>query len=485
MTVDGAHHRAGQSTNGTDASRREQLPQVGIVDFSFYTSIHNTMDMSPNYNASPRPDRFIPARSDMDVDMCHHLLTKEYGESSNTSSGSSTPTLYKNLAKSLFKGKSQEKILAFKQKAPAPSESTEQDMKVLYSCTRKPTKTRKTTRVIPTSAETVLDAPGLEDNFYLNLLDWSCNNQVAIALQNQVFLWNGSDGSISEIECTAPGTLVTSVAWSQDGKHLAVGTGDSVVQLWDASRASCLRTLKGHAARVGALSWNTAYLSSGSLDNSIHHHDVRIRAHQVSELEGHTGEVCGLKWSPNGEQLASGGNDNLLKIWDVRQGGLASPRLLHSLTSHTAAVKAMAWAPFQSNLLATGGGTGDRHLRFWNTNTGAELDSVDTGSQVCSLQWANNGSKELVSSHGYSRNQLCVWRYPSLVKLSDDLVGHKSRVLHMALSPDGTTCATAAGDETLRFWKVFEPVATAKKKSLSSSRRPGSSTRRLNSRNIR
>ena len=95
---------------------------------------------------------------------------------------------------------------------------------------------------------------------------------------------------------------------------------------------------------------------------------------------GHQQEVCGLKWSPSGNQLASGGNDNLLHIW---QAGRAAP--LHSLTGHQAAVKALAWCPFQSNLLATGGGTADRSIKFWNTHTGALLNSIDTGSQACPL----------------------------------------------------------------------------------------------------
>ncbi len=87
-------------------------------------------------------------------------------------------------------------------------------------------------------------------------------------------------------------------------------------------------------------------------------------------------QVCGLKWSPSGTQLASGGNDNLLCIWD------ASFNLQHRIAAHTAAVKALAWCPFQSNLLASGGGTADRCIRFWNTLTGATLNSIDTGSQV-------------------------------------------------------------------------------------------------------
>jgi len=72
---------------------------------------------------------------------------------------------------------------------------------------------------------------------------------------------------------------------------------------------------------------------------------------------------------------------------------------------------------------------------------------------VCALQWSAH-DKELVSSHGYSHNQLILWKYPSMVKVAE-LTGHTSRVLHMAQSPDGTTVVSAAADETLRFWKIL------------------------------
>lgn len=52
------------------------------------------------------------------------------------------------------------------------------------------------------------------------------------------------------------------------------------------------------------------------------------------------------------------------------------------LTEHTAAVKAIAWSPHQSGLLASGGGTADRCIRFWNTSNGNQINSIDTGSQV-------------------------------------------------------------------------------------------------------
>jgi cell division cycle protein 20 (cofactor of APC complex) len=201
-------------------------------------------------------------------------------------------------------------------------------------------------------------------------------------------------------------------------------------------------------------------LSSGSRDSNIFHHDVRLPQHHTSTLRGHSQEVCGLKWSTDGTQLASGGNDNLLHIWDASATGHnVAPRFV--LDAHQAAVKALAWCPWQDHLLASGGGTADRMLRFWNTQTGQCVNSIDTQSQVCAVVW-NPHERELVTSHGFSQNQLCVWKYPSLVKMAE-LTGHTSRVLHLGLSPDGTTVVSGAGDESLRFWKVFqEPEKPAK-----------------------
>ena len=160
-----------------------------------------------------------------------------------------------------------------------------------------------------------------------------------------------------------------------------------------------------------------------------------------------------------------------------------------------------------AGLLASGGGTADRCIRFWNTLTGSPLNCIDTGSQVrslppfsqaraqlcadklaarclpcalcaiavfaaacsrsllssppalpyplqvCNLMWSKN-INEVVSTHGYSLNQIIVWRYPSMAKVST-LTGHTLRVLYLAMSPDGQTIVTGAGDETLRFWNVF------------------------------
>lgn len=252
---------------------------------------------------------------------------------------------------------------------------------------------------------------------------------------------------------STPGNYISSVAWIQDASHIAIGTADNTVQLWDASAGRQVRAMRGHSARVGALAWNQHILASGSKDNTVLIHDVRIQNHVVGRMSQHEQEVCGLAWSPDGSYLASGANDNTLCIMDGANVHSMDIAPKHVLREHTAAVKALAWSPHERNLLATGGGTTDRCIKFWNAGTGSLINSIDTGSQVCALQWSPF-EKELLSSHGYAENQLCLWKYPTLAKVKE-LKGHSSRVLHMATSPDGSLVCSGAADETLRFWSIF------------------------------
>lgn len=163
--------------------------------------------------------------------------------------------------------------------------------------------------------------------------------------------------------------------------------------------------------------------------------------------------MCGLKWSFDNSLLASGGNDNKLFLWSARS---AAP--ISKFSSHCAAVKALAWSPHNHGVLASGGGSADKTIKFWNTLDGSLLDSIDTGSQVCNLMFSKN-TKEIVSTHGYSNNEITIWKYPSLQKTAT-LTGHSSRVLFLAMSPSGETIVTGAGDETLRFWNAFPSKAS-------------------------
>ena len=137
---------------------------------------------------------------------------------------------------------------------------------------------------------------------------------------------------------------------------------------------------------------------SGSRSSAIHHHDVRVAQHLIGSAQGHTQEVCGLQWSPDGKYLASGGNDNVLNIWSNDMSESSQP--LHSFNQHQAAVKALAWCPWQPSLLASGGGTADRCIKIWNCNSGVCLNSVDTKSQARGLLHCHYSTVVLVHRPG-------------------------------------------------------------------------------------
>ena len=315
------------------------------------------------------------------------------------------------------------RILSFKDKAPAPKGDTVNNLKVLYSmstASKSTTSSKLVNRQIPSAPSRILDAPDLLDDYYINLLSWSDTNFLAVALGQTVHLWNASSGEVHELcslEDDAVDSYVSSVSWVQEGgAHLAIGTSAGTTQLWDVQACKQLRSMDGHTDRVGSLSWNRHILSTGGRDTVVVNHDVRIAKHKVATLSSHSQEVCGLAWSPDGTTLASGGNDNTLCLWDTATSSTSRPRF--SLTDHQAAVKALAWSPHERSLLASGGGTADRTIKFWNSHSGALLNSIDTGSQVCALQW-NPHEKEILSSHGFAQNQLSLWKYPSMAKIKD------------------------------------------------------------------
>ncbi|KDO57689.1 hypothetical protein CISIN_1g019847mg [Citrus sinensis] len=307
----------------------------------------------------------------------------------------------------------------------------------------------------------ILDAPYLMEDYYSKVIDWGRNNVLAVALGPVLFLWKWENGKVKKL-LQVPGEddYPTSVSWSHDAKTLAVGYMDSKLQLWDAETSKLVRNLEGHHRRVATSSWNHwngHILTSGSKDKSIINHDVRVSNNVTSCIKAHSGEVCGLKWSNEGNLLASGGDDNVVRIWE--RSKMSSSKSLHRFTDHCGGVKALAWSPHQVNVLATGGGREDGCIKIWNVQKGTCIHGIDAKAQICGLEW-NRHHKEILSGHGFSAsgdgNKLCLWKYPNMTKVGE-LQSSNSRILDLSQSPDGLTVATAGADETIRFWEAFGP----------------------------
>ena len=484
-------------TKSPSRSRRNSTGQMSNGDLS-------PIGTPSSSSKSVAPDRFIPNRAGIDFGLCGHILgeslnnenlyDKKNGSKDNTDSvkhdvKSNTPSnrIHLGVLSSANNLNSKGKRLmgCFEHKQNIGSTihddgfsrlkeesivSIDGKNEGLLHQNGSSSPGRSNNRHIPSAPSRVLDAPDLVDDYYLNLLSWGPSNTIAVALNQSVYLWHASDGHIDNLmSMDGSDDYVTSVQWSAHDNTVAIGTSNNTIELWDAETLTKKRELIGHTARVSSLSWNglnnPSLLSSGSRDATILHHDIRASRNVQNTLTGHLQEICGLAWSPDGSTLASGGNENRLCIWDAAMSSSnnnnrtgpsgGSPRYV--LEQHNAAVKAVSWCPWQRNILASGGGTADRTIRIWNSSSAANLRCIDTGSQVCAIQWSLT-EKELISSHGFSDNQLILWKYntktSNMTKMRE-FHGHTSRVLHLARSPDGSTICSASADETIRFWDIF------------------------------
>ena len=373
----------------------------------------------------------------------------------------------------------------------------------------------ETIRKIPQEPERILDAPNLNDNFYYNPLDWGSKNILSVSLGSYNYLYNYNNLETYLLTKNENEIEYCSSSFMDNGVCLALGLNNGDIELWDIEKQIKIRTLVGHSDRVGTLTWNGYNLYSGSKDTNILSHDVRIKNHLIMKLSGgHNKEVCTIKWNSDFKYLASGGNDNLVCLWDVRgkneknkssfwdilnsqsddenenddnieeddyeynlgnnvtnnidkyklnsinkKNNIIEP--LTIINKHKGPVKALAWSPWQRNVLATGAGKKDNVIRFYNADTKSVIGEYNTGSQVCQILW-NKYEKEIISSHGNSKNSICVWTYPKMNKIAE-LNGHLSRALYMAMSPDGCTLVSGSSDETLRFWNINERDKIKKK----------------------
>lgn len=335
-----------------------------------------------------------------------------------------------------------------------------------------PENNNKLYRKIQKTPIRILDAPNLVDDYYFNILDWGKENIIAVALSNEIYLWNNDNLQTSLLmkyenkDNDDMNNYITSLSWMNNGICLGVGLPNGTIQLWDINKKIKLREINAHDDRISCLSWNEYILSSGSRDRYIKNFDVRNRNAEISKIKKHKQEICSLKYSNEGDLLASGGNDNIAYIWDIRNLNNyfiflneniynnnykeIKPYSINNM--HQAAIKAMSWCPWKRHILATGGGSKDQSIKIYSCDNNKLLKNIKTGSQVCTLLW-NNIEKEIISSHGYNKNQIIIWNYEKNKKICE-LKGHMNRVLYLTISPNERYICSGSGDETLRFWEI-------------------------------
>ena len=218
--------------------------------------------------------------------------------------------------------------------------------------------------------------------------------------------WNLPENAIARFGRGVMGGSDRAVAFSPDGKRLAVATGAGI-WIYDGQTYRELALLTGHTGvvRTVAFSPDGKILASGGWDNAVKLWDIET-GHVITFVGhrhvGHGGIVDAIAFSPDGKVLASGAADSTVKLWDTKTG-----QNLATFVGHKFRVFSVAFSPDGKTVAS---GAEDRTIKLW---------SVETGRNIATL------------------------------------IGHKDVVFSVAFSPDGETLASGASDDTLKLWNVL------------------------------
>lgn len=293
----------------------------------------------------------------------------------------------------------------------------------------------------------------LKDDFYCNLLDWSSNGFIAIGIENQIFLINTNTNQ-EYLLFKYFNDNVTCVCFNKTGSLLCIGTVYGQTDIYDIHLMKLVKRFNNFDC-ISSISWSGHYLTTSAKNATVVVRDIRT-SDEKNYIHTNLEYCCSVKWSPNNNFLAIGGNNDRFLIWSVRKNSI-----LYNFDFHNSAVKALAWSP-DSKTIVSGGGVNDKTIKFTYLKNGHCFKTIYTGSQVCNLFWNKNN---IISTHGFSSNDICSWNTLNFRKVSV-FKGHTSRVIYSAQSGDGNQMVTGAGgiDNSIRFWDLHKNKKIVDKK---------------------
>lgn len=254
----------------------------------------------------------------------------------------------------------------------------------------------------------------------------------------KALLWDLSTRRVIEThESKQP---VFAVAYGPDGNLWATAGNDLRVRLWRRNNADRpAATLVGHTDSILDIDFSAdgkRLVSTGAEGKALIWDVSNLDAGSplVMKLSGHQGRLWVAQYDPSGTLVATGGDDETVRLW--------------SAGAHSAPINALAFGPASSSLLATA--SLDNTARIWHF-AGGTLSLVQTlnhNDGVLEAIFSPDGQivATVSSDHGVR-----LWD-PRSGQLLRSLTGHIGVVGRVDFSPDGALVATGSDDKTIRIW---------------------------------
>jgi len=304
----------------------------------------------------------------------------------------------------------------------------------------------------------------------------------------RVRLWDMASGQLIGQPLAVASNLVGSLAYSPDGKMLAMGScgkyysgcKQGEILLWNPdTRQPIAQPLVGHTDVVKMLAFSPdgKTLASSSGDNIILWNVGNGQplgeiapGHQPGILDTQT-PTRSIAFSPDGKTLASSGCGKMgkrpdtpeestvcvegeIRLWDV-----ATRQLLGSpIAGHTDTITSVAFSP-DGKTLASASGSSDRTIKLWDIATRQSIGRAFMGhiAGVKKVVFSPDGQTLASSSDASDDSKaynILLWDVATHQPIGQPLVGHTSNIQDIAFSPDGQTLVSGGRDRTLLLWDL-------------------------------